>query len=151
MEQSSSLDLFLNAETNFSEILPEPVEVDIVEYEETEVGTRPNGKPIIRRDPVARTTYINTYVPMRIFHKMIASQEKIKRAQAMMNGEEKNSDAMISWMTEQVLAVWQLTEPDMDLDTLLEGLTFPKILGLFSVFFGSQLKLMQAQAQQAEE
>lgn len=149
--ENSSLDLFLNAETNFSEILTEPVEVDIVEYEETEVGTRANGKPIIRRDPVARTTYINTYVPMRVFHKMIASQEKVKRAQAMLSEQEKDSELMISWMTEQVLAVWQLTEPDMDLDTLLEGLTFPKILGLFSVFFGSQLKLMQAQAQPVQE
>jgi len=149
--ENSSLDLFLNADTNFSEVLPEPVEVDIVEYEETEIGQRPNGKPIIRRDPVARTTYINTYVPMSVFHKMIASQEKVKRAQAVLNDDEKSSEAMIFWMTEQVLAVWKLTEPDMDLETLVEGLTFPKILGLFSAFFGSQLKLMQAQAQQAAE
>jgi hypothetical protein len=83
---------------------------------------------------------------MKVFHAMMASQERLKRAAAM-SPEDTDQQAMIGWMTEQVLAVCRLTEPDMTLDALVEGLSFQKVLGLFSAFFGSQLKLLQQQAQ----
>jgi hypothetical protein len=142
---SSDLDLLLNQSTDFSEVLPEPIEVTLIEYEETEVGERKDGTPIIRRDPVARSAFINTYVPMKVFHQMMASQERLRKAQAA-NPSDSDQQAMLGWMTQQVLAVWQLTEPDMDFDVLSEGLSFQKILGLFSAFFGNQLKLLQQQA-----
>jgi hypothetical protein len=144
--ENTGLDILLNQSTDFSEVLPEPIEVTIVEYEEIQVEVDKHRKPIMRREPVARTTWINTYVPMRVFHQMMASQERIKRAQAL-NPDDSDQQAMIGWMTEQVLAVWRLTEPEMTLEALVDGLSFQKVLGLFSAFFGSQLKLLQQQAQ----
>ena len=47
---------------------------------------------------------------------------------------------MIAWMTEQVWAVWVLSEPDMTYEALMEGLGFQKVFGLFNVFFGDLLR-----------
>jgi hypothetical protein len=85
---------------------------------------------------------------MKIFHQMMASQEKVKNIRSIgtdggqMNAQ--NQEAMLGWMVDQVLAVWNLTEPEMTNEELSEGLDFQKVLGLFSAFFGDLLKGQEA-------
>lgn len=132
----------LQTSTSFDEVLPEPITVTWVEYVPFEV-TLEDGRKVTRRKPVNRKSEINTYVPVVILHKMMASQEKLKKLQAI---RAKNAEIdsgmqqeMIGWMHQQVLNVWQLTEPDMTLDKLSEGIDFKKTFGLFNCFFGNLL------------
>lgn len=134
---------FLQASTTFDEVLPEPITVTWVEFVEGEKQL-PDGRTIKVRKPFQRKSEINTYVPVRILNKMMASQEKIKRIQAARSKGPENIDMqtqqeMVSWMEEQVLNVWQLSEPDMTIEQLHDGLDFKKIFGLFSFFFGNLL------------
>jgi hypothetical protein len=46
---------------------------------------------------------------------------------------------MMDWMSTQVLNVWTLTEPDMTMEKLRDGVGFQKIFGLFNLFFANQL------------
>lgn len=131
--------------TVFDDVLPEPIEVSIIEYQSAVVGKKADGTDIVRRKPVTRTAVIGTYVPMAILHKMLASQDRIRQIQAMAHAQASGGavnaqEAMIEWMTEQVWAVWTLTEPDMTYEALMEGLSFQKVFGLFNVFFGDLLK-----------
>jgi hypothetical protein len=127
--------------TTFDEVLPEPITVSLIEFieEKTKDG-------ITRRKPKVRVAEINTYVPMKIFHRMMASQEKIRAIQEVrakaVDGklDDGSQQTMLLWMVDQVLQVWQLTEPDMTGDKLTEGLSFQKVIGLFGVFFGDLLK-----------
>lgn len=129
----------MESSTNFDEVLPEPVMVRIVEFVEYEAEL--NGQKVYRRKPVQRVAEINTYVPLRVLHKMMASQEKIRRIQAARANPNQIDGAMqqemIDWITQQVLSVWKLTEPDMTAERLQEGLDLKKIMGLFSLFFGN--------------
>jgi hypothetical protein len=133
--------------TQFDDVLPEDIRVSIVEFidEETEV----DGRVIKRRRPSRRTASISTYVPMKVFHRMMASQEKVRRFQMMKKQGDQIDPAgqqvMLEWMTAQVAAVWQLTEPDMTEEKISEGLSFQKIMGLFGLFFGDQLKSLAEQ------
>jgi hypothetical protein len=133
----------------FQNVLPEPVEVTLVEYIPYEAGKREDGTSIIRRRISQRTTEIGSYVPMKVFHRMMASQGKIKQFQKLANGKGEASiedqQQMLDWMAKQVLEVWKLTEPDMTEDALVEGLDFQKILALFQSFFGDQLKQLGEQ------
>ena len=58
----------------------------------------------------------------------------------------RNSEPMLIWQAKEVLAVWQLTEPDMTLKRLLLGLDFEKLNGLFSRFFGAMLLQKKSKA-----
>lgn len=136
--------------TNFDEVLPEPVQVTMISFEEYEAAG-PGKEKVLRRRPVKRIAEINTYVPMRIFHKMMSSQEKLRAIQAKrlgpdstLNSEEQQ--VMLDWMVGQVLAVWKLTEPEMDEEKLTEGLSFQKVIGLFGLFFGDLLKNQEGAA-----
>lgn len=142
-EQTDALAM-LGADANFDEVLPEPIDVEIIEFEDYE--TTQGNRKMRRRRPVKRIASINTYVPMKIFHRMLASQEKVRRFQQLMQ-QSKNGQApadaqgeMIQWLINQVLSVWQLSEPDMTADALEEGLSMTKILFLFNLFFAEQLK-----------
>lgn len=129
--------------STFSDVLPEPIKVNIVEFEEYLV----EGKK--RRRPVQRQAEIGTYVPMAILHKMLASQERMRRLQsAYQTGsfEDGQQQEMMDWMVSQVTAVWQLTEPDMTETKIMEGLPFQTILSLFQTFFGDLLKTLTQQS-----
>lgn len=137
---------FMNMETQFDDVLPEPINITIVEF--IDEAYEQDGIKRQRRRPVRRTALINTYVPMKILHSMMASQEKLRRLQTLQKDVQEgqlsqgNQQAMIEWMTEQVLAVWRLTEPDMSADALANGLSFQKVFGLFKLFFGDLLASM---------
>ena len=135
--------------TNFEDVLPLPVKVSLMEYKE--VVVEEVGEKVVRRKPHIRVAEINTYVPMSIFHGMLAGQERIRRLQALQQSvQDGNKDAissqqeLLEWLSEQVLAVWQLTEPDMTLKRLTDGIDFKRMLGLFGCFFGNQLKELSA-------
>lgn len=139
----------LAGSTTFDEVLPEPIMVSLVEFVpyQTEDG-------VTRRKPKIRTAEINTYVPMKIFHRMMASQEKIRAIQDVKAKsdkgklDEQSQQTMLLWMIDQVLQVWNLTEPEMTADKLTEGLSFQKVIGLFGVFFGDLLKEAETVAQE---
>lgn len=137
----------MQMETQFDDVLPEPIEVTLVDYMEQEVEE--GGVKRTRRRPILRKALINTYVPMKVLHKMMASQDKLRQMQSLQKEakggaglSQGNQQMMMEWMTSQVLAVWQLTEPDMTADKLSEGLSFQKVFGLFRVFFGDLLSSM---------
>ena len=140
---------YMDMDTQFDDVLPEPIQVTLVEYVTEEYEE--NGKLRQRRRPARRTALINTYVPMRVLHSMMASQEKLRRLQNLQkevqDGQVSSGgqQAMIEWMTEQVLAVWKLTEPDMTAEALADGLSFQKVFGLFKLFFGDLLASMNRQ------
>lgn len=132
------------------EVLPEPVLVTWVEFVEEEAKEEDGspildaeGKPEIIRKPRLRKSLISTYVPMKVFHKMISSQEKLQRlkvlkAQGQVSDTER--EETMAWVISQVSEVWRLTEPNMTDEKLEEGLSFQKIFGLFSRFFGDLLR-----------
>lgn len=131
--------------SDFTEVLPEAIDVPFVEYVTYQAGERPDGTPIMRRKIERSVRRIETYVPMIVFHKMMASQERIRKFQAMQRGDKgqmapEGQQEMLAWMVEQVLAVWKLTEPDMTAEKLIEGLGFQNTMRLFACFFGDQLK-----------
>ena len=135
-----SFDTMFGTMDTFDEVLPEPVRVSIVEFiPQKAEGTDANGDETIIRVPRSRIATINTYVPMKILHRMMASQG----AQGAESPE--NQQMMISWMIDQVLEVWRLTEPNMTAEKLAEGLSYQKVFGLFGRFFGDLLKQMNTQ------
>jgi hypothetical protein len=127
---------------NLSQVIPPVVDVDVMEYV-------PDPEDPERFVLKTRTAHINCYVPMRIFHQMLASRQKmlesLRQEEAGVGaGEGANQSDMMAWMTEQVLQVWKLTERNMTLERLETGLTFDVIFGLFTRFFGDLIKRWQA-------
>ena len=100
-----------------------------------------DGKQKVRRQFYTRIAEIENYVPMSIFNKMMATRAKVmrQRQEYLANPTDEQSDPIIRWMMEQVLAVWKLTEEDMDMDRLESGLEFNKFSRLFTLFFGHLL------------
>jgi hypothetical protein len=149
-ESEQALDVLadLVGTTSFDELLPEPVQVSFVEFVDEPVGEHADGTPIMRRRAMKRIAEINTYVPMRILHKMMASQERLKALQAKaasagVQGIDVNEQQlMMEWMAQQVLEVWKLTEPTMTLERLQEGLSFQQMMALFNRFFADPLKAL---------
>lgn len=141
-EEQRLLQSLFDSSVNFDEVIPEPVIVSLVDYIEYEATL--GDQKVIRRKPVIRKAEIGTYVPMKILHRMMSSQEKIRKIQAIRSTKNGQMDGqtqqeMMDWMTEQVVNVWKLTEPDMTTDRLQESLDFRKIFGLFNLFFGNLL------------
>lgn len=132
----------LQAPVDFDEIVPEPVTVTWIDFQEYK--DKVGDLNVIRRKPVKRSSLINTYVPVKVLNKMMAGQDKMRKLQALrakdptqVNGDIQQE--MVIWMADQILNVWKLSEPEMTLDKLLEGVDLKKILGLFSLFFGNLL------------
>ena len=141
MDQEEIAKMLLNAPTAFDDVLPQPVRISLIEFHNYTVEV--NGVEVIRRKPIQRIAEINTYVPLAILHRMMAGQEKIKRLQKLRSQQGDDTagqQELMAWMTEQVLSVWKLTEPEMTLDGLIEGLDFKKVFGLFNLFFGNLLQ-----------
>lgn len=147
-----------SAAQNLDEVAPEPVSVTIREYvERTEEDAE--GRPVTRRRLVVRSAQIETFVPMRVFNRMMASRRVALARRATLaaqradvgawaaadaadDGDDDNpaDDPVMQWMQQNVLRVWQLTEPDMTADRLENGLSFQQIQGLFARFFGEMLR-----------
>lgn len=119
---------------NLDEVSAEPILVavrELIEY------TDEHGQ--LRRRWQVRHAELETFVPMRIFNRMVATRQKAikERERFEKHGGEVGTeeDPMVGWMVRQVLAVWQLTEPDMTYEALMDGLDFQKVNKLFTVFF----------------
>lgn len=133
---------------NLDEAVAEPVAVTFVEWEQrplldAEGAPRKDadGRPLVRRVRMPRQALIETYVPMRIFNKMMAYRTSILKAQAAQGGDASEGQAaQLDMMVDMTLAVWQLTEPDMTRERYVEGLDFRKIGALFARFFGDQIR-----------
>lgn len=124
------------AAVNLDEVFIDTVMVAIVEYEEVEI----NGK--IVKKPYVRHAEISTFVPMALLNRMLASQKKLRKQLAKIEAgemEEPDADLMLIWMQQQILGVWKLTEEDMTLARIENGLDFEKVQGLFARFFGETL------------
>lgn len=130
---------------NLDEVTSDTVSVMIKEYADD--PQHPG-----RRIPAWRRVELDRFVPMKIFNKMMASrlkaQKQIKlREQALeRDGDVNEDDPNVLWMMQNVLNVWNLTEPDMTLERLEEGLNFAKIQKLFALFFGEMMSLNRSKA-----
>lgn len=129
---------------NLDEVVAEPVSVAIVEYADVSEEL-PNGSAVTRRRRTVRTAQIDTYVPMSIFNRMMKMQREL-RASTVAAGGGPDPERNFAMMTDAVLMVWKLTEPDMTRERLEEGLTFAKIGKLFALFFGEALRLNGSKA-----
>ena len=118
---------------NADEVLPDEVEVEIGEWYAVE-ETDAEGKPRKRNKLRKRIAHLPTFVPMSIFIRLIKSQQEMSQGLA-----KAGPEASMRWMTEQVLNVWKLSEPEMTLDTLTNGVQGEKIMELFFHFFGGML------------
>ncbi|MBF6588932.1 MAG: hypothetical protein IVW57_00190 [Ktedonobacterales bacterium] len=148
---------------NLDEVAPESLTVSLYEYVDVpppppppppvDGDTRDTGDDVVimpTRRLRRRRYRIETRVPMMIFNRMLAGRQRAMRARAayLAHGGSANDggDPMLQWMQEQVLAVWQLSDPAMTLDRLAEGLDFQQVQGLFARFFGELLRQQQSKA-----
>jgi hypothetical protein len=105
-----------------------------------------------RRTATVRHVELDAYVPMKIFNAMIAGRERVLkqnklREQALASsGDVNEDDPNVVWMLDCVCRVWKLTEPDMTVERLAEGLDFKKVQALFYHFFGDALSLGKRKA-----
>lgn len=130
---------------NLDEVVAEPVSVAIVEYADVSEEL-PNGSAVTRRRRAVRTAQIDTYVPMSIFNRMMKMQRELRASMVAAGGGGIDPERNFAMMTDAVLMVWKLTEPDMTRERLEEGLTFAKIGKLFALFFGEALRLNGSKA-----
>jgi len=156
-EQLAAAEQFFGSEeldeldaVNLDEVAPPPVRVPIVEYvtEPLLDGAGqplkgPDGKPRVRRRATRRIAVIETFVPLDIYDRMLASRQRVEVLRRAKrdgpDGDEANRQGL-NWMAEQVLAVWELTEPDMTLDRLRRGLDLSLVPRLFRRFFNQELR-----------
>lgn len=115
---------------NLDEVVIDDVVVSIVERAPVQLE---DGTEILKAK--VRKATISTYVPMQIFNSMMQTYSPIAQAEPA---------ERLRWVAEQVLAVWKLTEPQMTLDRLVNGLDFDKISALFAHFFADQLRRQNA-------
>lgn len=117
---------------NLEEVTIETIRVAIRDRDES-------GKAYVRK------VDLESFVPMRIFNKMLASRQRIvkERERFLAGNSATDADPIIGWMVDQVLAVWQLTEPSMTRERLEDGLPFENLSALFSRFFGRVLRNSQ--------
>jgi len=117
---------------NLDEIVIETIAVAIRDRDK-------NGKHVLR------VAEIESFVPMRIFNRMLATRQRVvaQREKFLAGKSDDEADPIIGWMVDQVLAVWKLSEDDMTRERLEEGLPFENLSALFSRFFGRVLRSSQ--------
>lgn len=122
--------------SNLLLVMPPRVEVDIVEWMED------HDPEVVRAGlvPSVRRASISTYVPMRVFHKMLLGRAKLTQFAAIQSGDLESAGDAIEWMVDMVLEVWKLSEPHMSREGLLNGLQLEQILELFQRFFGDSMR-----------
>lgn len=118
---------------NLEEIAPEPVRVRIAHYVEEERADE-DGVTRKHRTLKSRVATIEKYVPMVVYNRMLRTMGKMQRDKETGNAE------WLAFVSEQVLSVWKLSEPDMTAEELAEGLDLKKQQKLFDVFFGDLLR-----------
>lgn len=126
------------AAVNLDEVTTEVLRVGIRDYREE---TMENGQK--RRIPWPRIAEIENFVPMKVFNRMMASRNRVLKERQIylsQGDRDDHEDPMIGWMMSQVLAVWQLSEPDMTLERLERGLDFERVSALFTRFFARLLQ-----------
>lgn len=136
-------------EKALNEVAPLPVDVQVREYVEAG-ATLPDGSTATRRTVVEATHTIESYVPARIFNRMVATQKKAYQARQKWldtvepDERDASDDPALIWQQQQIWNVWKLTEPDMTLERLQEGLDIVQVQGLFARFFTSYLARMKS-------
>jgi hypothetical protein len=135
-----TLDQF--ASVNLDEVVVEMIPVALREFKVIDVPNEATGASIKRRVSTVRHTKIEAYVPMKIYNRVVAAREKMAKQYPQGIPES----VMAEWMVDQIVSVWQQTEPDITADTLLDGLQPEQILGLFTRFFGSMVRTSRAKA-----
>lgn len=135
------------AAVNLDEVLISTVSVAFVEWLPVEKQSV-DGQPVTRYSPQVRHAEISDYVPMHLLNRMIAGEKKARRAREYYLAGDENftQDPHLAWMSEQIFAVWKLTEPDMTQERFQKGLNFDQIQGLFSRFFGGLLRRQRSRA-----
>lgn len=129
-------------ESNLRQLLPERIEVNLVEYVED------HDPEVVRAGfvPQIRTARISTFVPMKIFHRMLAGRERVMRLKQAAEGGEsaaiEHSAEYMDWVVEMVLDVWKLSEPWMTREALENGLDLDQVMELFERFFGASIRRM---------
>ena len=119
---------------NLDEVTDDTVTVTIKEYR-TDPETH-------RRVATSRKVVLDSFVPMKIFNKMMAGRQKMLRLQKLRQqatdngGEVNEDDPQFTWIMQSVLNVWNQTEPEMTMERLEDGLNFAFINKLFTIFFG---------------
>lgn len=91
------------------------------------------GQPRMRRIAKTRTAHILNKVTLPLYHKVLSLQDTIR---------EMERSEQLEVMTDIVLQVWQLSEPDMTKEELGEAVDGPVIAALFSRFFMSNPSLI---------
>lgn len=121
-------------------LLPPRAEVNIVEW----IQSVDPATGLSLCMPRERRASISCFVPMRIFHAMLAGRERVLRlkklAEAGETGIDDNSGDYLVWVVDMTLAVWQLTEPGMEREAFECGLGMDQIMELFELFFGEQMR-----------
>ena len=138
-------------EVNLRMVMPEIIDVDFMEEKVRRECNEATGEEEEISDWIPRTAHIKCWVPMEVFHKMLAGRNKIVRLKKMVEGDEEDVNAaeqqeLMNWVFEQVFNVWQLTERQMTLPRLRKGIGFEVALELFNRFFDAFLKRMQSRA-----
>src|ERR1700690_3402052 len=113
---------------NLDEVVTGEVNVAIVEYADD--PSTPG-----KRKKTVRHVVLDTYVPMKVFNRMVANRDRMIRLgklrdRAASEGNESgisDEDPKMTFLCKSVLDVWQLSEPDMTMDRLENGLDFAKI------------------------
>lgn len=84
-----------------------------------------NGTPRIRRVPALRTAHIQNMVTLPMYNRVIALQ----------GDSQLERSAQLEMMNRIVLEVWQISEPDMTYEELVESVDGAALLNLFTRFF----------------
>ncbi len=153
---------------NADEVTIRQIPVNFVEWEEGEaqqVGKR----VIVPRVSFQRTALISDYVPAALYDSFMGmyddilsimqASRSISEAQEV-EGQPTQADLLSRLNAEQlqkfqsmqyqlVLAVWKLSEPDMDEQRLREGLEEEQVLGLFNHFFSRLSRQKKGKAKNA--
>lgn len=153
---------------NADEVVIRQIPVNFVEWEEGEaqqVGKR----VIVPRVSFQRTALISDYVPaalydafMAMYDDILAVMQASRSISAAQDATEPASQAdLLSQLSAEqlqkfqamqyqlVLAVWKLSEPDMDEARLREGLEEEQVLGLFTHFFSRLSRQKKGRAKNA--
>lgn len=120
---------------NLDEVLIETITVKVRTYKEESVFDD-DGNPVLDDDdtpltyrkPSTRTARIQNFVPVPVYHRMIALRDELSNAQ---------QQKQLEIMADLVLGVWQVTEPWMTKKMLSEGVDFSVIGALFTRFFNT--------------
>lgn len=118
---------------NLDEVIAEPIQVAFREWDSVEIDDGKGGTLSVRR-PRVRHVELESFVPMSVFNNMLALRDEMTR------NPDRSSQDQLGMMLQAIWPCWQLSEPDMTLERLAEGLSFRQVTGLFGRFFKDELQ-----------